>query len=71
MRIVIQVTAADDAKAWAILQRHSPGMALPGRKFVVSEGAVRALQEAGIRFTELSREGANAAREGALAGERI
>jgi hypothetical protein len=71
MRIVIQVAAADDAKAWSILQRHSPGMALPGRKLVVSEGAVRALMEAGIRFTELSREGTDGVTEGALAGERI
>ena len=71
MRIVIQIAASDDAKAWDILQRHSPGMALAGRKFVVSEGAVRALQEAGVRFTELSREGVNGVVEGALAGERI
>jgi len=71
MRIVIQVSAADDAKAWALLQRHSPGMALPGRTFVVSEDAVRALQEAGIRFTELSRDAVSGRAEGAVAGERI
>ena len=71
MRIAIQISAADDAKAWAILQRHSPGMALPGRTFVVSESAVRALHDAGVRYTELSREGANGVAEGALAGERI
>ena len=56
MKVVIQVAASDDAKAWALLQRHSPGVALPKRTFIISEAAVRALSKAGIRFTELSRE---------------
>ena len=71
MKVVIQVAASDDAKAWAILQRHSPGVALPNRTFVVSERAVQALAEAGIRFTELSRETAIPSPEGLVAGERI
>ena len=56
MRIVIQVSAADDAKAWDLLQRHSPGVALPQRRFVVSEAAARALKDADIRFFEISRD---------------
>lgn len=71
MKVVIQVAASDDATAWAILQRHSPGVALPNRTFVVSEGAVRALTKAGIPFTELSREPDSPARKGLVAGERI
>ena len=71
MRIVIQIATADDAKAWAVLQRHSPGMVLPNRTFVLLEEAVRALVEAGIRFTELSRDAVIGREEGALAGERI
>jgi hypothetical protein len=71
MRIVIQIAAADDAKAWALLQRHSPGMALPHRTFVVSEEAVRALHDAGIRFTEISRDAVTGTDQGVLAGERI
>ena len=55
MKIIVQIAAADDAKAWAILNRHSPGVALPNRTFVLSEGAVQALIAAGVRFTELSR----------------
>ena len=43
MKIVIQVSPRDSAKAWALLVRHSPGVALPDRTFVVSEEAVRAL----------------------------
>ena len=55
MKVMIQVSAADDAKAWAMMMRHSPGIALPNRTFIVSEESARALREAGIRFTELSR----------------
>jgi len=54
MNVVIQVAAKDDARAWALLVRHSPGKALPNRIFVVSEQSARALREAGIEFTELS-----------------
>lgn len=56
MQMVIRVSAKDSAKAWAILVRHSPGMALPNRTFVISESAARALKKAGVRFTQLSRE---------------
>jgi hypothetical protein len=68
MKIVIQVRPRDSAKAWSVLVRHSPGMALPDRVFVVSEEAVRALREARIHFSELSRE---ASMSGAAVGERI
>jgi hypothetical protein len=68
MRTVIRVSQRDTAKAWALLVRHSPGVALPDRVFVVSEEAARALREAGIRFSELSRE---AIASGAASGERI
>jgi hypothetical protein len=57
----------DSAKAWALLARHSPGVALPDRVIVVSDEAVRALAKAGNRSTELSRE---AGVSGAAADER-
>ena len=56
MRIRIQVSAADDAKAWGILIRHSVGEAYPNRTFVISEKAADTLREAGVEFVELSRE---------------
>lgn len=68
MKVVIQVSAKDSAKAWALLVRHSVGAALPNRTFVVSQEAVRALREAGIKFVEISREASAA---GVEAGERI
>jgi hypothetical protein len=50
MKVLIEVSAADDAKAWALMVRHSPGVALPNRRFIVSEDAVSALREAGIQL---------------------
>jgi hypothetical protein len=58
MKVVIQVAAKDSAKAWGILVRHSPGTALPKRTFSISEEAARALREAGVKFTEISKEAA-------------
>lgn len=71
MRVRIQVAPADDAKAWGILIRHSPGEAFPDRIFVISEAAVAALREAGIHFTELSREPGTVGSLGVVSGERI
>jgi len=68
MRTVIRVSARDSVNAWGLLVRHSRGVALPDRVFVVSEEAVRALRNEGVRFSELSRE-ASVSR--AIAGERI
>ena len=56
MKVVIQIAAKDNAKALGILLRHSPGVALRNRIYVVSADAVRALTEPGVRFTELSQE---------------
>jgi hypothetical protein len=57
MKIVIQVAARDSAKAWGILVRHSPAMALPNRTFIVSEDALGALKRARVKLREISREG--------------
>jgi hypothetical protein len=43
-------------KAWALMVRHSPGVALPNRTFIYSEEMVRAPHEAVIRFSELSQD---------------
>jgi hypothetical protein len=71
MRIVIRVAARDRAKAWELLVKHSPGTALPNRTFIVSEQAAQALKEAGVRFTEITREPGLPWTEGTLTGERI
>lgn len=71
MNVVIQINAKDHAKALGILLRHSPGVALRNRVYVVSPDAARALTEAGIRFAEISRVSVKPDREGLVVGERI
>ena len=71
MEVVIQVSPSDSAKAWAFLVRHSPGTALPNRTFVISAESARAMRKAGIRFTEISRNGLSGDMARALSGERI
>ena len=71
MKVVIQLSDREEAKALPILLRHSQGMVLPNRTYIVSEDATRALRNAGITFTELSREANGPRLEGAVPGERI
>ena len=71
MKIVIRLTARNEAKALPILLRHSPGMGLPNRTYVINEDAARRLREVGIPFTELGNEGNAPELPGGVAGERI
>jgi hypothetical protein len=71
MKTILQMSEAEEAKALPLLLLHSPGTVLPNRVYVISEEAVKKLREAGVQFTELSRE-SNAPRlEGVGSGERI
>ncbi|HEY7489832.1 MAG TPA: hypothetical protein VIH59_01795, partial [Candidatus Tectomicrobia bacterium] len=56
MKTIIQMSEAEEAKALPLLLRHSPGTVLPNRIYVVSEEAAKKLREAGVQFTELSRD---------------
>ena len=58
MKVVIHLSPEDEAKALPILLRHSPGMILPQRTYILAESALLALRNAGIEFAELSREAA-------------
>ena len=71
MKVVIHLSAREEAKALPILLRHSPGMVLRDRTYVLSSEAVRALRNARVEFTELSREAAAPILEGVDPGERI
>ena len=55
MKVVIRLTRAEELRALPILYRHSPGMVLPNRTYVLSEEAVHALRGASVRYTEVSR----------------
>ena len=69
-KAIIHLTRVEEAKALPILLRHSPGMILPQGTYVLAEDALRALRNAGIRFSEVSREAA-APRLEEVAGERV
>ncbi|MEK7686137.1 MAG: hypothetical protein AAB466_12010 [Verrucomicrobiota bacterium] len=70
MKVIIHLTEAEEAKALPILLRHSPGVVLPHRTYVLSKDALRALRRANVRFSELSREAAAPSLE-EVAGERV
>jgi hypothetical protein len=71
MKVIIQMSEAEEAKALPILLRDSPGMILPHRIYVVSEEATKKLRDASVQFTELSRESNTPSLEGVGSGERI
>ena len=70
VKVIVQLTPDQEAKALPILLRHSPGMVLPRHTYVLSEDALRTLRSAGIRFSELSREASAPSLEEAV-GERV
>jgi hypothetical protein len=70
MKVIVHLTKEEEAKALPILLRHSPGMVLPNRTYVLSEDALRALRNANVQFSELSREAAAPSLEEAV-GERV
>ena len=71
MKVVIQMSDREEARALPILLRHSPGMVLPKRTYIISEEATKSLRNAGITFIELSREANGPQMEGVVPGERI
>lgn len=71
MEQVVQFSEREEAKALPVLLRHSPGVALPNRVYLLSREAVQALHDAGIAYRELSRTGFDPAGEGVASGERI
>jgi len=71
MKTAVRFTKAQEAKALPILLRHSPGMVLPNRTYVLSDEAVSAVREAGIRFEELSTEVNAPNLAGAPSGARV
>lgn len=56
MKLAIQLSEAEEAKALPVLLRHSPGMVLPNRTYVISAEAAKSLGQAGIQFTKVSPE---------------
>jgi len=51
MDVVIQMSKEEALKALPILYRHSPGVALQGGQYVISQAAAEAIKAAGVQFT--------------------
>jgi hypothetical protein len=68
MKVVIRFTAKQEAKGMPFLFRHSPGMILQDRTYIVTEAAASLLRSKGIKFTEISREGDASSAGGELTG---
>jgi len=71
MKLAVRFSKTEEAKALPILLRHSPGMVLPDRAYVLTAEAVSALRDAGVRFEELSTEADAPSLAGATIGARI
>ena len=71
MSIVLQFTADEEAKALPVLLRHSPGMVLSNRRYVVENSVVQALRDVGIAFREISPQLHMPVFEDVPIGERI
>ena len=54
MKVVVQMTEVEEAKALRILLRHSPGTVLSNGTYVIDQDAAKKLKDAGIEFRELS-----------------
>lgn len=70
MKVIIRLTEEEELRALPLLLRHSPGMVLPNRTYIVSEEAIKVLRTRGIRLSEVSREAVAPSLEEA-AGERV
>lgn len=55
MKVVVRFTVREETRALPLLLRHSPGLVLPGRVYILAEEAVNLLRLEGVRFTELKR----------------
>ena len=53
MNVVIQLSRRSELIALPILHRHSPGLVVAKRTYVIRETAARALKLAGVPFTVL------------------
>ena len=71
MKMIIRLSKKEELKAVPLLLRHSPGMMLRGRLYVLSAEAVQALRDHGIRFALVSSEAINSGIPGVDAGERV
>jgi len=71
VKVIIHLTKEEELRALPLLLRHSPGMVLANRTYILSEEALKVLRERGIRFCELIRERVAQSLGQAAMGERV
>jgi hypothetical protein len=71
MKVVIQFTVDEEAKALSFLLRHSPGTVLPNRTYIVERSVLKVLRDAGIAYQEITPRLSLPAIEEVPVGERI
>jgi hypothetical protein len=71
MKVVIRFSSREELKALPILLRHSAGMVLPNRTYVLDPEAVKALTKARVQFTTICSDSAPPGVQGATADERV
>ena len=71
MKVAVRFSKRQELKALPILFRHSPGMILPSKIYVLSAEALATLREAGVRYTLLANTIAPPTLEQAATGVRI
>lgn len=57
MKVIIRLSELEELKALPILLRHSPGMVLPGRVYVIDAAALSALREASVQCQVVAADG--------------
>jgi len=67
---MFRLTKEEEEKGLPIILRHSPGMILPNRTYILSENVLRDLRTNGVKFSELGRETLAPSLE-EVAGERV
>ena len=69
MKVVIQLTKEEELKALPLLLRHSTGVVLVNRTYLVETADANKLLDAGIQFTQIGRESCAPRLEVAAVGE--
>jgi hypothetical protein len=52
MKVIIHLTEEEELRALPLLLRHSPGMILPNRTYILAEYALSVLRTKGIRYSD-------------------
>jgi len=58
VKVIIRLSEEQEVKAMPLLLRHSAGMILPNRTYVLAEECLSVLRARGVRYSVIAREAA-------------